>query len=233
MREGKNAGRWLKMILCAVCLTGILIGCSRGGTPVDETAGGYYGRDCVMYDAGLYWDSGIWHDGQEDALPEDALEVGEITASVDAIPTGQLEAALLPAGTPVYASASSDSLFIEQDGGYVQYRPMEGMEEKVEEALAVRPTGEDPGYEYAGEDYIYHGGSLYREGRTLQNEKEVPEDREELGHILCRADAMPDQELHSAASDAGDVVYQSETYPDSLLVWHRQRDVWQLYEVSE
>ena len=73
-----------------------------------------------------------------------------------AVPEGQLESALLPAGPQVYASESEKSLFIRQDGGYVQYQPMEGMQEEVEEVLAVRPTGEVPGYEYVEADCIYY-----------------------------------------------------------------------------
>ena len=151
----RKTGKRKLWLLCAVLLTGLVSGCSSTQETVEET-GGYYGRDCVMYDGCLYWNSGVWYDGQQKALPEDALQVGEIAAAADAVPEGQLESALLPAGTQVYASESEKSLFIRQDGGYVQYQPMEGMQEEVEEVLAVRPTGEVPGYEYVEADCIYY-----------------------------------------------------------------------------
>lgn len=224
----RKTGKRKLWLLCAVLLTGLVSGCRSTQETVEET-GGYYGRDCVMCDGCLYWNSGVWYDGQQKALPEDALQVGEIAAAADAVPEGQLESALLPAGTQVYASESEKSLFIRQDGGYVQYQPMEGMQEEVEEVLAVRPTGEVPGYEYVEADCIYYSGCLYWEESVLADSADVSEDREELGYILCRADEVPAADFYSAASDAGDVVCQSDSYPGRLLVWHRQRDVWQLY----
>ena len=193
----------------------------------------YVGRDCIFYRGQLYWNNGLWFSTEAEAqnlLPTEAYEEGHISRCVNAMPQAEGEAALLPAGTDFLYHEEMNTIFIKKDSGYVQYIPMPGMKEMVEELQAIDPTGIEPGYDYVGVPYIFYEGQLYGPSFTLYELSQVGT-LTQVGRIQCRCDDVPAEHLHSSNLEAGTIVYKGTGYPDDLAIYQEWSKTYQLYGV--
>ena len=203
--------------------------------PQEDMTRTYCGRDCIFYHGQLYWNNGLWFSNEEDAqnlLPTDPYEEGQISRCVKAIPKAEGDAALLPEGTVFLYHEALDAIFVKKEPGYIQYVPMQGMKEIVEELCAMEPTGVEPGYDYAGMPMIFYEGQLYRSSATLYNEYQTGV-LTQVGRIQCRCDAVPSEHLHSSNIEAGTIVLRSTNYPDGLVIYRPGSDSYQLFIVHE
>ncbi len=227
----------LLVILLALCL----VACGPGenadasSSLEDNVARTYVGRDCIFYRGQLYWNNGLWfsaEDGSQNLLPTDHYEEGQVSQCVGAIPQTEGEAAVLPEGTSFLYHEETDAIFVRKETGYIQYIPMMGMEEAVEELIAIDPTGIEPGYEYMGVPLIFYEGQLYKTSAVFYEPEQVGALRQ-LGRIQCRCDAVPTEHLHSSSLDAGTIVYQAANYPEDLVINRSASSTYQLYCVYE
>ena len=229
-----------RMFLGLVLLTSLyLIGCgfadhgAASSSSAEGMARTYVGRDCIFYHGRLYWNNGLWFSTEEDApnlLPTEAYEEGQIACCVKAMPQAEGEAALLPEGTGFLYHESMDAIFVKKDSGYIQYIPMPGMKEIVEELCATDPTGFQPGYDYVGVPYIFYEGQLYDPSATFYELSQVGA-LTQVGRIQCRCDTVPTEHLHSSNLEPGTIVYKGDRWPEELVIYKEGSKTYQLYGV--
>lgn len=223
------------LLLMSLCLAacGAESGETTYSSSAEEITRTYVGRDCIFYHGQLYWNNGFWfstEEGAQNLLPTDSYEEGQVSRCVKAMPQTEGEAALLPEGTGFLYHEAMDVIFVKKDSGYIQYIPMPGMKEVVEELCAMDPTGIEPGYDYMGVPYIFFDGQLYDPSFTLYELSQVGT-LTQVGRIQCRCDAVPTEHLHSSNLEAGTIVYRGTCHPENLVIYREGSQTYQLYGV--